>query len=90
MTAASANICNSTLPVRTQCLCLRPVQLAEIDRLNQEKDVTQVCPFYLDLLSEAARLQVMSLLLVHGVHSRFIPQQDSTAHYASVTQPHCH
>ena len=51
-------MCIGTMPAGKQRLCSQPVQLAEIDRLNLEKDVTQVCPFYLDLLSEAARLQV--------------------------------
>lgn len=29
----------------------------EIDRLNEEKDVAEVCPYYLDLKPDIARLQ---------------------------------
>lgn len=31
---------------------------SEIDKLVMDKDITQVCPFYLDLQGEGQRLQV--------------------------------
>lgn len=39
----------------------------EIDRLVMDKDITQVCPFYLDLQGEGQRLQV-NLLTIPGLN----------------------
>ena len=37
--------------------------LAEIDELVQQKDVLQLCPYYLDIQGEQLRLQVRFLAL---------------------------
>ena len=50
---------------------------AEIDKLVKDKDVTQLCPFYLDLQGEGQRLQVpnrswrhlLELLIIHQLCS---------------------
>ena len=36
---------------------------AEIDRLVKDKDVSQLCPYYLDLQGEGQRLQVHARLV---------------------------
>ena len=55
---------------------------AEIDRLVADKDITQLCPFYVDLQVEYPRLQVppcacaifTNLWHLHLVYSWFQPQ----------------
>ena len=44
---------------------------AEIDKLNQEKDLAQLCPYYVNLQGEVLRLQVQAQLISSTQQSIF-------------------
>lgn len=57
---ASVAICMLTTTMACLPKSLRLLLNAEIDKLSREKDLEQLCPYYINLQGEISRLQVLT------------------------------